>query len=50
MKGDIILFSFRGFISVLVPVKDLESEKGQQKLLFPTEHTAPETPRQKSCL
>ena len=34
----------------IVHVKDLESQKGQsphqQKLLSPTENTAPETPRQ----
>ena len=39
-------------MEVLVHVKDLESYKGQtqQKLLFPTENTAPETPPQLSCL
>ena len=44
-----IFFSFlQFFIEVLVHVKDLESYKGQtqQKLLFPTENTAPETPPQ----
>ena len=44
------LVCYTVYNNVLLHVKDLEGEKGrslhQQKLLSPTENTAPETPRQ----